>query len=70
MGNRMQQSSGKSKVMYQNQEVEEADEEEETDNKAMEAEPSEQEPAEGIVELTEEQLVELLQNADKLSPEQ
>lgn len=73
MGSRMQQSSGKNKMMYQNQQIgEEEDEgEEDADNQHIDAEPSEQqEQAEDVIELSEEQLVELLQNADKLTPEQ
>jgi restriction endonuclease Mrr len=67
MGSRMQHSSGKSKVMYQNQPT---DDEDPAENDATNEEDQNGEQADGVVELTEEQLVELLQNADKLSPEQ
>jgi hypothetical protein len=53
MGSRMQQSSGKNKMMFANQQIGEV-EEEDDDNKPIEAEPSEQEPAEDVIELTEE----------------
>lgn len=56
---------------YHNSQLDEVDEEQE--NVAAKGpddnEGDEFEQANGVIELTEEQLVELLQNADKLSPE-
>jgi hypothetical protein len=67
MGSRMQQSSDKRKVTYPNSQQPEEDSA--ARNPEEETEEAEQ-PTDGMVELTEEQLVELLQNADKLTPEQ
>lgn len=53
MGSRIQQSSGKNKMMYA-QPIGEINPDADDDNKPIDAEPSEQEPAEDVIELTEE----------------